>query len=219
MKKTQGATGIKAADLIYLVDALEEPYKEYWSELGKFIHVFAGVEYRLRSLLQKWSGLDANIAPVFIDGTRADRAKDNLNRILEETGNLNIKTRLERPLAQFATINTTRNHLIHWGISLTTLPNKFKVSNPLLSQQSKKYKEFHITPDELCNMRTDLVQIDLHLLLEIIGADLPDNPTWATQIKKPWLYIPPQPSTTQRKKPRPPRTSTKQKRLRHASRE
>jgi hypothetical protein len=215
MKKTLGASGIKAADLIYLVDALEEPYKEYWSELGKFIHVFAGVENQLLSLLQQWSGLNAVIAPVFIDGTRTDKAKDTLNRILEETGNLKIKTRLERPLAQFAAINKTRNHLIHWGISLTTLPNKFKVSNPLLSQFSK-YKELHITSAELRSMRADLAKINLSLLLEIIGVDIAHHPTWADDINKPWLYKPPQPSP-QQKKLRPLRTPTTRKRPQVAS--
>jgi hypothetical protein len=92
----------------------DEPYKEYWKELGRFIHNFSQTESRLISLLRKIIGTSDIISGVLVGSARIDGAKDILNRILEATNLTSLKTLLERPLAQFSAVATVRNNLVHW---------------------------------------------------------------------------------------------------------
>jgi hypothetical protein len=201
-----------------LIAALRsEPYKEYWSELGQLIHAFSIVERRLLGLLHKWAGVTDIVAGILFSGTRADSAKDHINRILEATGKNEIKERLKRPLDQFSVINTVRNHLVHWGAQNDNDTGEFLVSNAFLSPVADRLKEFKISPAKMQYMRDDLDKISMCFLLESVETDWTVDPTWKDHLAEPWLYKPPQPSP-RKSKPQPPRQPKEHSRQRDASR-
>ena len=178
-------------DLERTIDAIDEkPYRKYWNELGHFIHVFSETEYWLLLLLHKYAGVKPKIAGVIFSGTRSDAAKDQIKAILDATEKPKILARLERPLAQMATINTIRNHLIHWGATHSRT-KKLRVSNALLYPSAKRLKEFSISPEDLRAMRQDLYRISAYFMLELYPRR---QRFWSEWLAKPWLYKPPQPS-------------------------
>ena len=194
----------------------EKPYELYWKELGKFIHAFSDAEHRLLNLLQNYAGVTDAIAGVLFSGTRMDAAKDYLNSILDATNQTDIKTRLERPLAQLAAIATIRNHLVHW-IARDDGEDDLLVSNAYLAPSAARLKEFRINPEQMGFMITDLRRINVLLMI----ADLPpkNRGDLDKYLASPWLYKPPQPSpranthrssrNPQEPKPRPPSSREK----------
>jgi hypothetical protein len=183
----------------------EEPYQEYWKELGQFIHAFSQTEHQLLSLLRETADVSDTVAGVIFGGTRGDSAKDFINKILEATDREDVKTRLESPLAQFAVINTIRNHLVHWGARHEGTDD-FLVSNAFLSPVADRLKEFRINTDNMKAMRSDLHKISLFFQLERY-PDFKDD-SRNSYLSQPWLYKPPQPSPQKKERlPHPPKQS------------
>ena len=186
-----------------LASISEEPYREYWQNLGKFVHIFAQAESRLLSLLRDIAGTSEPVGGVLFSGTRLDAAKDTINRILDATGQSETKKRLERPLAQFSAIGTIRNNIIHWGASYDGVPDLL-VSNAGLYPSFDKLKEFRINVLDLDNMCSDLEKINFYLLMEQISYSLPHLDEIDAYLQEPWLYTPPQPSPRKNQPPPKP---------------
>jgi hypothetical protein len=192
-------------------ETIEEPYQEYWRNLGRFIHYLAHAENDLIALLKTAANVTDEVGGALFHGTRVDSAKDILNHILESTGRMDAKNRLERPLSQLATISTVRNNLVHWGATHQR-SDKLLVSNA--KKFPRKVKEFHISPRDIQNICLDLERISLWLIF--VDVYLEDNDhseleRWKPYLRRPWLYKPPQlslPKTqpqTVRQSPKRPR--------------
>lgn len=187
------------------IDAFnEEPYLEYWRELGQFIDAFADAEDRLISLLRKHARVSEKVAGVLFSGTRASEAKDKLYGLLDATGHRELKKRLEHPLGQLAAINTTRNHLIHW-VARSDGTEDLLVSNAYLSPSQEKLKEFRIGPKHMRQMRQDLYRINAMLMMEESPPSRRDADLEA-YLAGPWLYKSPQPSRQRKKFPKTRKT-------------
>jgi hypothetical protein len=182
------------------IDALsEEPYLEYWRELGQFIQAFSDAEYHLISLLRKYANLDEAAAWVLLSGTRLTEAKDQLYSLLEVTNQKKLRDRLDRPLGQLAAINKIRNHLLHWVARFDGSPDLL-VSNAFLSPSKEKLKEFRIKPEHLRQMRQDLYRIT-GLLMMLEATPSAPSEELDSYLVGPWLYKPPQPSRGDRANP------------------
>lgn len=167
-----------------------EPYQQYWYKLGKFIHDFSGTEAALLVLLRQIAGVTKEVAGVLFSGTRSDAAKDLINGILETYGKKEQKERLARPFEQFGTINTIRNHAVHWGANLVS--NEMIISNNHLSPRPSKAKQFIITAADFDKICADLFVIRIFFDREIF----PRLPVWKELpqeiFERPWRYKPPQ---------------------------
>jgi hypothetical protein len=175
------------------IDAFnEEPYVDYWKEFGHFMHVFTIVEQQLVSMVRKYARVNDVMGNILFSGTRIDDAKKYVNLILERTGKLKIKELLASPLNQFSTINTIRNHLIHWGVESDGQPELF-VSNKFLTPSANKLKEFRISIADLKAMRQDLYKISAFFVaVGFSGAR--QRRAWTEALSQPWQYKPPQPA-------------------------
>ena len=195
-----------------MVGAFEEPYHEYWYDLGRFIHAFARAEAALLFLLRDVSGLSKRRAGVLFNGVRSDEARVTINGFLDATKQPEKKNRLKRPFAQIAAIGTIRNNIVHWGAT-TDLGLYFTVSN--IDRSPLRPLEYTVSIPDFKNMCEDLALIASLLDCEISGSG------WTEKLRDgisriPWRYKPPQPSPRARTKgrgrpkgPPPPRTSRK----------
>lgn len=181
--------------------AIEEPYREYWAELGRFLHVFCEAEFVLVFTLQHYAGIANEVAGVMLGGTRADAAKDQLTRILEAKGELETKKALERPMAQFKTINTIRNHLIHWGARHDGADDLL-VTNAERHHGPGKFKEFRISVSDLQAMTEDLYRITLWF--NVVRRPPHSDEFFQPYLAAPWLYKPPQPNPRLKHQTAPP---------------
>ena len=175
-----------------LANAIEEPYREYWAELGRFVHTFSETEQTLLSLLRHLAGVSDEIAGILFGGVRFDGAKDTINRIVAATAQTSVGDALRRPLAQFAAINTIRNNVIHWGAKHDG-STELLVTNAAQNPTADRLKEFRISPDDLRAMSVDLHKINLALVLLLLPSSS-DEETFGRYLAVPWLYKPPQPN-------------------------
>jgi len=170
---------------------LSEPYKEYWVELGKFIHTFSNAEGTLMEMIRHLSKLRPEVAGAVFGSVRFDAAKDMLTRVLIASGKQDVRERLKPSMAQFAAINTMRNHIVHWGAVAQTT-DVLLVSNRRLSPPPDKLNEFVVSAELLGAMRQDLDRINVHLIIEkrpVRGQQR----LYDEYLSRPWLYKPPPP--------------------------
>jgi hypothetical protein len=174
----------------------EEAYRDYWTKLGQFIHMFASVENKLIAVLRKMSGVSHEMSGVLFNGTRTESAKDHIYRILDILGDSIAKKRLSSPLSQLAVINATRNNLVHWG-AVIDAKDQFLVENRRIILSNNK-KKFHISTNDLNNIIFDLFRIEFFLSVEY--HDYWDE-LKETSLGGPWRYKPPQPSPLDKRSP------------------
>lgn len=101
-----------------VTEVIDEPYQNYFFHLGRFAHEFSLVEGSLLILLRNQMKSPDEVSSVFLSGVRVDAAKNHINSILDSRGDLITRDRLARSLAQLTTINTIRNHILHWGVTV-----------------------------------------------------------------------------------------------------
>ncbi|NUJ79551.1 hypothetical protein HUN39_05855 [Methylocystis sp. FS] len=184
----------EAAQFIRRVD---EPYHDFWMELGQFIHAFADAEEQLIQLLIKTSKLGRARGGLIFSEYRQEAARDAINKLLQSSDKIEQRQRLESPFSQFAAIATVRNNIVHWGVRLDK-GYKFRVSNE--TRKPSRPKKFFIDPLDLSNMTWDLGGISIMFRVER-GAKLEvDNSDQIYQaiLREPWRYRPPQPSLQQK---------------------
>ncbi len=181
---------------------LEAPYKDYWAELGRFIHHFSGAEFALVQLLGSHMRLSKEEAGAIFSGLRTSDAKDHTNRLLDAQGKSDLKAMLERHFAQIGVISGIRNNIVHWGAHHDGGPDLITadllVSNAYLHPRPSQLKEYRISATDLRNMTDDLaiITIAFGLLSEPIKMDA----EWKEFIGRPWLYKPPQQSPPPKEK-------------------
>lgn len=184
---------------------MDEPFLQYWSELGRFIHEFSRTEKALQWLLRHYARTTLPVSKALFHGMRVDACKDAINRILDATENQAAKTRLEAPFAQLGAISGMRNNIVHWGASPADGSREFVVTNAFLAHTKARVQEFRVSPRTLRAMSVDLFAISLHFILEVRrSGELDETDTeFAAVLREPWLYKSPQPSP----QPKAPRAS------------
>ena len=193
---------------------LEEPYRQYWRNLGRLLHYFAQAEGDLIALLRTASGVTNEIGGALFHGTRVESAKDLINNVLESTRRSDVKDQLSVPLAQLATIATVRNNLVHWGVNHDG-SDKLLVSNA--HKYPNKIKEYRISAKDFDNIYFDIERINIWIILldsYLDDGDPSELDRWGNYLRRPWLYMPPQPSPPKiqpqkdHRSRRPPRASS-----------
>jgi hypothetical protein len=174
------------------IDRGDEPYRKYFLLLGQFVHEFAQVEGSLLVLLRKTMKSPIEVSSVLLSGVRVDAAKEHINAILAAREDHVTKDKLSRPFAQLATINTIRNHILHWGVTVLDIPG-FLISNERFNPKKGKEKSFYVKPKDLEDMIHDLRIIHAFLLREQFPF-LFDDPELTSVFQESWRYTPPQPS-------------------------
>jgi hypothetical protein len=194
---------ITAKEFDALIAEMNEPYVDYWAALGKFVHLFSGVEALLQALVFKLAGVSDEIGKAMFPGLRVDVAKDVINRLLDAKGDVAAKERLREPFAQLGQINAVRNNLIHWGAQDTG--NGLQVSNERIAHTKEKLRRYTVSAEMLADMREDLATIEWSILRETIPAEYIrgfDAKAVASFAQRPWRYTPPPQSPP----PKPPRS-------------
>ena len=191
-----------------LASMLDEPYRDYWPALGKFIHEFSGMESLLHELAIRVAGVSDNLGKAIFSGLRIDNAKDALNRMYEASGDQAAKDRMAPVFAQIGAIAGMRNNIVHWGAQSVSRDDGFEgllVSNARIAHTKERLRTFVVSAEMLTDMRVDISKISMHLLVELFrdreGAKI--APTVTRVLEAPWRYKSPPQSPAQRK-PRAP---------------
>lgn len=198
-----------------LVAVLEEPYRDYWAALGRFIHEFSAVENTLRALVLYHAGVEDKIGRAVFHGLRVDNAKDTVNRILEAKGDHAAKARLEDPFAQLGVIASMRNNIVHWGAELADEAG-LRVSNRRLAITPDRVRSYTVSAEHLGQMQQDLLRIHTLFMMEIYGHPDPAiyESNFAETVRaQTWLYKQPQPAP--RPKTRDSRATPRPRKRRH----
>lgn len=178
-----------------LARMLDEPFVDYWPELGRFIHNFSGVERILFYLVVKLSDASDEVGKAAFSGLRVDGAKDTINRILEAKGDETTMAALAPTFAQIGVIATVRNSIVHWGAESTSdglLSHNFRIA----SAPSRR-RSYAVSPTIMKTLTSDLETIQSRL----VHVLYPDafTPEAADRVHAwPWRYKPPQQSQSKK---------------------
>jgi hypothetical protein len=167
-----------------LGELLDEPYKEYWAELGRFIHAFSIVEAALQLVVYHVAGVSAEIGRAIFFGLRVENAKDAISRILQTKGDVEMVAKLAPLFQQIGEIAAMRNRLVHWGARDTS--DGLMVMNHHLAITPEKRQEFFVSAETLRAMQADTYNIYWQLFG--ITFDLKADPS--KEPPEPWRYKP-----------------------------
>ena len=140
---------------------LTEPYREYWAELGQFIHYFSDIERSMQSLLRTVAGVSDPLGAALFSGIKVDGAMSFINRACESTGRGDAKARLEPVFQQLGIINGIRNNIVHWGAREDG--DELIVTNHYLASTPDRVQRFPISARDLHLMIIDLIKIRMHI--------------------------------------------------------
>jgi hypothetical protein len=190
-------------------DLITERQADYTFALGQFVQAWADMEAELYRVLIHYAGLKDAAARAIFSGTRASGMVSYLYSILHNTEISDARANdLEFVLPQISTINTLRDHTVHY--SLGSVITSDKDGNRIITNKSRvaRYgKEFV----EVVGPHTFKEAIDdLHLIYNHLNQHWhqkePFRP-WVTpgETKSTWRYRPPQPQNSNPKRERTPR--------------
>lgn len=116
----------------------------------------------MQALLWRESGLSINSAKLIFSGYKIDQSISAIKKIYESK-NKKIDDALERVFQQTGIINGERNFIVHYGAKIT--PEGLMVTNKTVSFKGRKIRSFPVSPEILEQMKTDLKNIHMILLL------------------------------------------------------
>jgi hypothetical protein len=200
---------------ISLADILEEPYKDYWQWLGKFISDFSRTEHDLNTALHQFARTENDIGRVLFSGMRVESSIDTINRLLTARGMNRAKARLKKPFEQLGEINKTRNDIVHWGASPMKRrlgeSQQFVVTNARFVQKGRATLAYPVSVEIFLAMSTDLLKISFHIGAEMWRNEIPKSDyrrMFRPILRAEWQYKPPQRALPQdrsaRKRQAPP---------------
>jgi hypothetical protein len=128
----------------------------YFRNLGIFVHVFAFVEDWMLLLLHQFSNVHDKAAPALFSGLRVDQAISLIRRLYEAHGHA-IDPELDHAFRQLATINSTRNDILHYG-GLGPGDERI-VSTRRAAHTPDRIRVFPVSSKVLDDMSTDLLTI------------------------------------------------------------
>jgi hypothetical protein len=137
-----------------LSDLLDEPYRQYWARLGKFIHDFSTIEGLLQSLVHHYAGISDEVGKALFPGLRVDTAKDSIKRLLEMKGDSETLARLAPTFAQISVISGVRNDIVHYGARNTSAG--LTVSNERAAHVPSKVRSQVVSARVLEDLDADL---------------------------------------------------------------
>ncbi|HEX3883944.1 MAG TPA: hypothetical protein VHW66_14895 [Stellaceae bacterium] len=188
--------GLTDEEVKRLSALLDEPYREYWSNLGRLIHMFSGVEATLQLVAHRIIGLDDDIGRAALHGLRIDNTKEIIRRALLVKDDKETLSRLEGALAQLSVLSNARNDLVHWGARSTSAG--LMVANTRVAVTPAKRKSYIVSATVLDHMIDDLSRIHF-ILTRWAVADLSSKPDASDGFDRavreveqaPWQYTPP----------------------------
>ena len=167
--------------------------KTYYIALGQFVEAFAFTEYDVKRTFAHVCGISDDTSRAIFSGTRALEAIGLIRRVFESRGE-KIGLEFNDALSHLATINGTRNDLIHhsafWAGDHMLMTNA-------LHQIRSRVKTAKLVIADLEDMTADLGKIRSRLVLFMLGPNSvePENlildHTVAASMS--WRYKPPQP--------------------------
>lgn len=186
---------------------------DYHQALGEFISEFAFVEHLVFNLLRKEAAVSDEVAKAVFSGVRIDTARDFISRVHEARGT-EKSAFLVRAFEQIGVITRIRNDIVHYGFAAER-DGEFIVSNWRVAHTARALRTHDIAPEVLRDMRMDLMQIGVALLIETNPDLYRDTRDEAVAfVSQPWRYKPasqsPRTSERQQRPPkqqRPPRSS------------
>lgn len=191
-----------------IVATLNEPYREYWAELGQFIHYFSDIERGMQSLLRTIAGVSDPIGAALFSGIKVDGAMGLINRACEATERGELQSRLKPIFDQLGAINGVRNNVVHWGAQEDN--GELIVTNAYLAATPDRVRTFPISSRDLQLMIIDLIKIRMHLALEeaderreTISNELRQR-LFNRVLASAWRYKPPQQSPPKKPSPQKP---------------
>lgn len=176
------------ADMDYPVT---DKHREYWSELGRFIHRFAMLEQQIHFMLRLYAETTEIIAQAVFSGVRGKPGLDLIKR-LREVKALPDDPDFDRAVEQFGLINSVRDLIVHSGAIL--YGDEFLASNKNRTIP-RQQKSTQVSAKGLANMTADLQTIFAAFFVRQVEANGADITAYATDFRKlsraPWLYKPP----------------------------
>lgn len=165
--------------------------------LGQFINQCSSTERILQRVICHCIGISEEAGRgLYRGGIRIADGIETLRAVLESQGRHRLLKLAERTLGQLATINSTRNNIVHWG-SNPEIEDNFRITNKGIVHKASREQSYVITPDTLSAMHMDLLLIELRLLLYMDRHRLSLS-TYRTLVKRApldaWQYKPPQPA-------------------------
>ena len=175
-----------------------EAEEQFEKALGRFIIAWTDVETELYQVLLSYSKVSHAVGRALFSGTRARSMMDFIRSIAHNTAmDHDRKENLEYVFVQLTTINTMRDHLVHYTSSSYSYkePQKRVVANTRASRYGNG-KGYEIDAKTIEAMTWDLYGIANHLNMHW-GPRTGSFQAWRENPEDseptPWSYNPPQP--------------------------
>jgi hypothetical protein len=164
---------------------------EYYSALGRFVHMFARVEIAMTLTLWHYAKTTPEISKIAFASVKTELGITWIKQFATVAGaSKDKRDDLENVFQQLGIINGVRNHLLHFGAT-TVAEGQAIVSNALKAKRDPTV--YFVSPEELAKMTDDLWKIVAHLNYLHLGRPIPkdDNLDGALVLRFPWRYKPP----------------------------
>jgi len=163
---------------------------KYFTELGRFVTVFAGVEGMVFVHLAELVGLSLKEATAVTSGAKVDACMSFIKRV-HEARSVDVPKQIDAAMQQLSLINKLRNDILHQGTQ-----SGFTVTNELRALP-KRVIAYTVSADLLIQATHDLVKIMFLMSGAIKNVSSP-SPAEMGRIKSvlesPWLFKPPPPN-------------------------
>ena len=165
----------------------QERTKAFHYALGRFVAMFARVEFATHIVLRHYAKISVPAARALLSGIKADKTRDVIRRLFE-IGHLNQTTwnDLAPILDRFGEINNRRNFLLH-HTTVGVAEGIGFVTNAGTAHIEPNVAGFDISAEILDDMTADLRKILVHLNARHMGKPL-DDPKIDAILRVPWRY-------------------------------
>jgi hypothetical protein len=152
-----------APDSYSLAEALSASTDPYYAAFGRFITGFATTEGVVRSLLEQLVKTSKAEGAALFHKLSVSDTIATINRLLATRDATALIADVKEPFIQLQAIGEIRNALVHWDGRLTETDG-FIVKNTHRAHLPTKVQEYRVGIEQLVQMTTDLIKIDLHIL-------------------------------------------------------
>jgi hypothetical protein len=169
-------------------DKARERVSAFHCALGRFVAMFARVEFSAHIVLRHYAKMSFPAAHALLSGVRVDDTLGRLKRLfeigfLDETSWNDIKPTLEH----LNEINNRRNFILH-HTTVAVEEGEGQVSNLATAHFAGSVRVFQISAAILDDMTADLKKIILHLHARHAGMPDPQDPKVDAILRAPWRY-------------------------------
>ena len=169
-----------------------EETREYFLQLGRFIHQFSGVEANLQETLAAFAGVTPETARALFSGIRTSDAIDRIRKI-HKSNELPMHAALDASVKQLGIIAITRNMIVHHGTEFDDgIPSHVTNFRTAITISSVQYVP--VSTEIIFQMSLDLQSISWHIGISSLRARMSVQEWQSTFENQPvpqWRYIPP----------------------------